>query len=155
MRNLNPIGTTSWSPAKKWNGLKKLTYSGGGGYLHILALFSAAPCSFDLQTTVSCYNFKLDKDLVHAAATTSLYGRDLIHESLYTLLHFSSQPRFKFLYFFVALLLISSFHSLTLVPLQIATTRRSRRGRYSFPQIVLLTIDPSLKMLRIKQRGIK
>ena len=26
-----PIGTTSWSPAKKWNGLKKLTYSGGRG----------------------------------------------------------------------------------------------------------------------------
>ena len=24
--------------------------------------FSAAPCSFDLQTTVSCYNFNLDKD---------------------------------------------------------------------------------------------
>ena len=26
-----PIGTTSWSPAVKWNGLKKLTYSGGRG----------------------------------------------------------------------------------------------------------------------------
>ena len=25
-----PIGTISWSPAKKWNGLKKLMYSGGG-----------------------------------------------------------------------------------------------------------------------------
>ena len=25
-----PIGTTSWSPAKKWNGSKKLAYSGVG-----------------------------------------------------------------------------------------------------------------------------
>ena len=25
-----PIGITSWSPAKKWNGSKKLRYSGGG-----------------------------------------------------------------------------------------------------------------------------
>ena len=28
---------------------------------YVLTVFSAAPCSFDLQTTVSCYNFKLDK----------------------------------------------------------------------------------------------
>ena len=66
---------------------------------YVLTVFSAAPYSFDLQTTVSCYNFKLDKDPVHAATRTSLYGRDLIHESLYTLLHFSSQQRNKFLYF--------------------------------------------------------
>ena len=66
---------------------------------YVLTVFSAAPCSFDLQTTVSCYNFKLDKDPIHAAARTGLYGSDLIHESLYTLLHFSSQQRNKFLYF--------------------------------------------------------
>ena len=28
-----PIGTTSWSPAKKWNGSKKLTYLGGRGVI--------------------------------------------------------------------------------------------------------------------------
>ena len=61
--------------------------------------FSAAPCSFDLQTTVSCYNFKLDKNLIHAGLRTGLCGRDLIHESQYTLLHFSSQQRNNFLYF--------------------------------------------------------
>ena len=61
--------------------------------------FSAAPCSLDLQTTVSCYYFKLDKDLTHAGLRTGFYGRDLIHKSLYTLPHFSSQQRNKFLYF--------------------------------------------------------
>ena len=61
--------------------------------------FSAVPCSFDFQTTVSCYNLKLDKDLIHAGLRTGLYGRDLIHESQYILLHFSSQQRNKFLYF--------------------------------------------------------
>ena len=29
----------------------------------VQTVFSAAPCSFDLQTTVLCYNFNLDKDL--------------------------------------------------------------------------------------------
>ena len=71
--------------------------------------------SFDLQTMVSYYNFKLDKNLFHAAARTSLYGSDWIHKLLYTLLYFSSQQRNKFFYFFVALLLILTFHSLTLV----------------------------------------
>ena len=66
---------------------------------YVLTVSSAAPCSFDLQTTVSCYNLKLDKDLMHAGARTGLYVRDLIHESLYTRLHFSSQQRNKFLYF--------------------------------------------------------
>ena len=61
--------------------------------------FSAAPCSFDLQTTVSCYNFKLDKDPIYAGLRTGLFGRDWIHKSLYNLLHFSSQQRNKFLYF--------------------------------------------------------
>ena len=66
---------------------------------YVVTVFSAATCSFDLQTTVSCYNFKLDKDLINADLRTGLYGRDLIHESLYTILHFSSQQRNKFLYF--------------------------------------------------------
>ena len=61
--------------------------------------FSAAPCSLDLQTTVSYYYFKLDKDLNHAGLRTGFCGRDLIHESLDTLLHFNSQQRNKFLYF--------------------------------------------------------
>ena len=65
---------------------------------YVLTVFSAAPCSFDLQTTVSCYNFKLDKDLIHAGARIGIYSRDLIHELHYTLLHFSSQQRNKFLY---------------------------------------------------------
>ena len=30
---------------------------------YVLIVFSASPCLFDLQTTVSCYNFKRDKDL--------------------------------------------------------------------------------------------
>ena len=30
---------------------------------YVLTVFSAAPCSFDLQATVSYYNFKLDKNL--------------------------------------------------------------------------------------------
>ena len=51
---------------------------------------------------------------IHAGLRTGFCCRDLIHESLYTLLHFSSQQRNKFLYF-LALLLILSFHSLTLV----------------------------------------
>ena len=58
-----------------------------------------APCSFNLQTTMSCYNFKFDKDLIRAGLKTGIYGRDLIHESLYTLLHLSSQQRNKFLHF--------------------------------------------------------
>ena len=78
----------------------------------------AAPYSFDLQTTVSCYNFKLDKDPIRAGLKTGIYGRDLTLESLYTLLHFSSQQRIHF-FIFVALLLILSFHSLTLVPYNI------------------------------------
>ena len=61
--------------------------------------FSAASCSLDLQATVSCHYFKLDKDLNHAGLRTGLYGHDLIHESLFNLLHFSSQQRNKFLYF--------------------------------------------------------
>ena len=64
----------------------------------VLTVFSTVPCSFDLQTTVSYYNFKFDKNLIHAAARTSLYGSDLIHESLYSLLHFSSQQRNNFFY---------------------------------------------------------
>ena len=39
------------------------------------------------------------KIFIHAALRTGLYGRNLMHESLYTLLHFSSQQRNKFLYF--------------------------------------------------------
>ena len=67
--------------------------------------FSATPCSFDLQTAVSCY-FKLDKDPTHAGLRTGLYGCDLKRETLYTLLHF---------FIFVAQFLIMSFHSLTSV----------------------------------------
>ena len=37
-----PIGTTSWSPAKKWNGSKKLTYSGGRG--GIVTVWSKCIC---------------------------------------------------------------------------------------------------------------
>ena len=62
---------------------------------YVLTVFSAAPCSFDLQTTVSSYNFKLDKDLIHAGPRIGIYDRDLIHKSLYTLLHFSSQTKKK------------------------------------------------------------
>ena len=39
------------------------------------------------------------KIFIHAGLRTGLYGHDLIHKSLYTLLHFSSQQRNKFLYF--------------------------------------------------------
>ena len=37
-----------------------VTHANQEGY--ILSVSSAVPCFFDLQTTVSCYNFKLDKD---------------------------------------------------------------------------------------------
>ena len=59
------------------------------------------------------------KIFIHAVAITSLYGTDLIHE---TCIHFYiSAPNkeinfFLSFFFFVALLLILSFHSLTLVP---------------------------------------
>ena len=39
------------------------------------------------------------KIFIHAGLRTGLYGRDLIHKSLYNLLHFSSHQRNKFLYF--------------------------------------------------------
>ena len=39
------------------------------------------------------------KIFIPAGLRTGLCGCDLIHESLYTLLHFSSQQRNKFLYF--------------------------------------------------------
>ena len=39
------------------------------------------------------------KIFIHAGLRTGIYGCDLIHKSLYTLLHFSSQQRNKFLYF--------------------------------------------------------
>ena len=39
------------------------------------------------------------KIFIHTGLRTGFYGRDLIHESLYTLLHFSSHQRNKFLYF--------------------------------------------------------
>ena len=40
----------------------QISYSLQPGVIHTNC-FSAAPCSFDLQTMVSCYNFNLDKDL--------------------------------------------------------------------------------------------
>ena len=39
---------------------------------YVLTVFSAAPCLFDLQTTVSCYNFKLDRDLVPELVFTTV-----------------------------------------------------------------------------------
>ena len=85
---------------------------------YVLTVFSAAPSSFDLQTTVSCYNFKLDKDLFpHCHQNWLLRSwldtRITVYPSTFQL------PTKKYIsLFFVALLLILSFHSLTLVPLQ-------------------------------------
>ena len=49
------IGTTSWSPAKKWNGLKKLTYSGcprGYRHIHITWLFKIPNFLFIRHTAI-------------------------------------------------------------------------------------------------------
>ena len=71
--------------------------------------FSATPCSFDLQTTVLCYNFNLDKELIHAVIRTGIYNRDLIHKSLYTLLLFSSRQRNKFIFCSTTVNIVFSF----------------------------------------------
>ena len=44
----------------------------------VLTVSSAVSCLFDHQTTVSCYNFKLDKDIIHAGLRTGIYGCDMI-----------------------------------------------------------------------------
>ena len=71
----------------------------------VLTVFSVAPCSFDLQTTVACYNFKLDKD-----PSTLLPELAFTVVTWYTnrcILFYISTPNNLFL--------ILSFHSLTLV----------------------------------------
>ena len=40
-------------------------------------------------------------------------------------------------------------------PFSIATTPRCRGGRYSFPGLLYITLDPYLIMLSVKQGGIK
>ena len=49
-----PIGTTSWSPAKRWNGSKKLTYSGSRGgivlYIYIYIYTYMKSSSRELHT---------------------------------------------------------------------------------------------------------
>ena len=57
---------------------------------------------------------------LHAGLRTSLYGRDLIHESLYTLLHFSCQQRNKFLYF-CSTIVNNVFSFINISILQLAT----------------------------------
>ena len=76
---------------------------------------SAAPCSLDLQRTVSCYDFKLDKYL--STLDSQLVSAVVTRYTNSCKPYYISAPIKEINFFiFVALLLILSFYSLTLVP---------------------------------------
>ena len=89
---------------------------------YVLTVSSAAPCSFDLQTTVSYYNFKLEKIL-----STLLPELAFTVATWYTnrcIPFYISAPNKEIDFFiFVTLLLILSFQSLTLVIIIIIISR--------------------------------